>query len=105
MIQVLLQQDISKAINELYSLNTESKDIVLQPTKKEFEGDYTLVVFPYVKLAKKSPEQLAEDIAKKTMEHSSIITGYKIIKCFINFFFDKSYLNKILYKKKFKKKI
>lgn len=100
MIQELLQQDISKTINELYSLNTEPKDILLQPTKKEFEGDYTLVVFPYVKLAKKSPEQVAEDIAKKTMEHSTIITGYNIIKGFLNFVCDKSYWNTFLDKNK-----
>ncbi len=100
MIQVLLQQDIAKAVNELYSLDAQPKDILLQPTKKEFEGDYTLVVFPYVKIARKSPEQTAEEIAKKVMEHSTVITSYNIIKGFLNFSCAKSYWNTFLEKNK-----
>lgn len=100
MIQQILQESISKSVNELYNLNTLPQDIVLQPTKKEFEGDYTLVVFPFVKLAKKSPEQVAEQIGQRVKEISDLVTGYNVIKGFLNFSTDKSYWNTFLDKNK-----
>ena len=50
-----LQQDIQKALKSLFDLE---ENVVLQPTRKEFEGSYTYVVFPLVKLLKKSPADL-----------------------------------------------
>ncbi|MBQ9312767.1 MAG: arginine--tRNA ligase [Bacteroidales bacterium] len=100
MIQQILQQSISKALKELYNIETEEKNIVLQPTKKEFEGDYTLVVFPYVKIAKKSPEMVAKEIGEKAKELSDIITGFNVIKGFLNFSVNKSYWNTFLDKNK-----
>lgn len=100
MIQQILQESISKSVNELYNLNTLPQDIVLQPTKKEFVGDYTLVVFPFVKLAKKTPEQVAEQIGQKVKEISDLVTEYNVIKGFLNFSTDKSYWNTFLDKNK-----
>lgn len=100
MIQQLLQEAIAKALHELYNIETEAKEIALQPTKKEFEGDYTLVVFPYVKLAKKRPEEVAQEIGEKVQSLSELVTGFNIIKGFLNFSVSKNYWNGFLDKNK-----
>ena len=62
MIEQNLQQAVSSALKSLYSIDAAPETVVLQTTKKEFQGDYTVVVFPYVKQARKSPEQLANEL-------------------------------------------
>ena len=57
-------QNVVKAIEALYSHETPIQQIQIQKTKKEFEGDLTLVVFPLLKVTKKSPEQSAEEIGE-----------------------------------------
>ncbi|NLI72803.1 MAG: arginine--tRNA ligase, partial [Bacteroidales bacterium] len=64
-LEVLLENAVEKAVNELYQTKINKKSILFQKTKKEFEGDITLVVFPFVKMAKKSPEQIGEEIGEK----------------------------------------
>lgn len=100
MIQQLLQQSIAEALNTLYGMDMVAKDVALQPTKKEFEGDYTLVVFPYVKLAKKRPEEVAREIGEKVQSLSELVTGFNIIKGFLNFSVSKNYWNGFLDKNK-----
>jgi len=100
MIEQILQENISKTINELYNLNTLAQDIVLQATKKEFKGDYTLVVFPYLKSSKKTPEQTAQEIGEKVKSSSDIVTDYNVIRGFLNFSTDKYYWNTFLNKNK-----
>ena len=62
MIEQELQQAIAQALDKLYAINAVPEDVVLQTTKKEFEGDYTVVVFPYVKQARKSPDMVANEL-------------------------------------------
>ena len=59
-----LKNIIASGIQSLYQLNVEASSILLQETKKEFEGDVTLVVFPYTKAAGKGPEQTAQEIGE-----------------------------------------
>jgi arginyl-tRNA synthetase len=79
-----LQQQISKAIRELYSAEVPPESIVLQETRKEFEGDVTLVVFPFTKSSKKTPEQTAEEIGAAVKTGSSLVAGYNVVKGFLN---------------------
>lgn len=81
---LILSKHISLIVNQLYHLQTAPGDIVLQKTKKEFEGDYTLVVFPFVKASKTEPEQTAQQIGealKKEFEH---VTAFNVVKGFLN---------------------
>ncbi len=75
---------ISKAIRELYSTEVPVADILLQETRKEFEGDTTLVVFPFTKASKKSPEQTAEEIGKHLKNSTAIVSDYNVVKGFLN---------------------
>lgn len=81
-----LEQNISKALNELYSVQVEPE---LQETRKEFDGDVTLVVFPFVRAAKKKPEEVAEDLGNKLLELSAI-ADFNVVKGFLNLTLDRS---------------
>ena len=91
MIEYELQQSVSAALKQLYGLDILAENIVLQKTKKEFEGDLTIVVFPYVKAAKKSPEAVAEELGQYVKENVANIESYNVIKGFLNFVVRDSY--------------
>ena len=80
-----ITQTVSQALKALYGIEAEEKTIVLQDTRKEFKGDYTLVVFPYVKQARKAPEAVAQEIGAYVQEHASEVSGFNVIKGFLNF--------------------
>src|SRR6187455_3576739 len=72
-------------LQELYSLTIDEKDIQINETKPEFEGDYTLVLFSFVKQLKRSPEQLGKEIGENlTKNYPDIFTAYNVIKGFLN---------------------
>ena len=77
-------QNVVKAIEALYSHETPIQQIQIQKTKKEFEGDLTLVVFPLLKVTKKSPEQSAEEIGEWLISNSKITSAYNVVKGFLN---------------------
>lgn len=84
-IEHFLSDIISSIVNDLFSLNTNSQEITLQKTRKEFEGDYTLVTFPYIKAAKTTPEKTGELIGEAMLKANPIITKYNVVKGFLNF--------------------
>ncbi len=84
-IEHFLSSSISPVINELFGLTTNSNDIILQKTKKEFEGDYTLVTFPYIKAAKATPEKTGELIGEQLIKANPSITKFNVVKGFLNF--------------------
>ena len=97
-------------LEKLYSLSIEGKDIQINETKPEFEGDYTLVLFSFIKQLKKSPEQLGREIGDDLV-HSNpdLFTSYNVIKGFLNLtvkdeywteFLGKNYADKNFGKKK-----
>lgn len=90
-LEVLLENAVEKAVNELYQTKINKKSILFQKTKKEFEGDITLVVFPFVKMAKKSPEQIGEEIGEKLKDELRIIESFNVIKGFLNIKIDTSF--------------
>ena len=84
MIEQNIQQAVSTALKNLYGIDTAPETVVLQTTKKEFEGDYTVVVFPYVKQARKSPEQLGNELGAKVKELVDEVSDYNVVKGFLN---------------------
>ncbi len=83
-IEHFLSKTISAAVNQLFTLNTKPEDVILQKTKKEFEGDFTLVTFPYIKAAKLSPEKTGEAIGEEISRLNSDISTYNVVKGFLN---------------------
>ncbi len=79
-----LSQTIAAQLGTLYGLQVAPADVVLQATRREFKGDCTLVVFPYVKAARKSPEAVAEEIGAAVQKAMPEVSGYNIVKGFLN---------------------
>ena len=80
-----LEQNISTALNALYAVQVQPE---LQETRKEFDGDLTLVVFPFVRAAKKKPEEVAEEIGAKLLDMQAI-AGFNVVKGFLNLSLDR----------------
>jgi len=79
-----LKNTIASGLKSLYQLNVEASSIILQETKKEFEGDVTLVVFPYTKAAGKSPEQTAQAIGEFVSTSDFPLESFNVVKGFLN---------------------
>src|SRR5687767_10633354 len=78
----ILSDTIHQGLKELYSIT--AGEILLQKTRKEFEGDFTLVTFPYIKEARKSPELLGEALGKYLRENNGRVAGFNVVKGFLN---------------------
>lgn len=83
-IDNLIEQELIRAVSELYGATIESKNIQLQETKKEIAGDKTVVIFPLVRFSKKSPEETANEIGKYLVDNIEAIESYSVIKGFLN---------------------
>lgn len=76
---------VAAVLKELYGIETTESELTINSTKPEFEGDYTLVLFSFVKSLKKSPEQLGKEIGDALVKaHPALFTGYNVIKGFLN---------------------
>lgn len=84
MIEQQLSAAIRSAIQILYGVAIAPEQAVLQKTKKEFEGHLTLVVFPFLRISKKTPEQTAQEIGEYLLEHESSVASFNVIKGFLN---------------------
>jgi arginyl-tRNA synthetase len=95
-LETILGTVVADAVKSLYSLETAVDQIQLQKTKKEFEGDLTVVIFPFVKAARKSPEQTGQEIGEYLLQNNPVITSFNVIKGFLNLSINKSYWLKTL---------
>ena len=74
----------SEAVKSLYGMEATEKMLQLQKTRSEFEGNLTLVVFPFVKAAKKSPEQTGQEIGEYLVQNCDAISKFNVVKGFLN---------------------
>ena len=88
-LQEILLENTQKAIAEHYGQSIEN--IEIQLTRKEFEGDYTIVLFPLLKLIKAKPEQIGEVLGAYLTEHVAEVTAYNVVKGFLNLSIADSY--------------
>lgn len=72
------------ALKSLYSIDVECSDIQLQKTKKEFEGDLTIVIFPFVKAVRKSPDIIGGELGEFICKHEFLVEKFNVIKGFLN---------------------
>lgn len=91
MIEQIIISNVAKGIENLFNAKAETKLIQLQKTKKEFEGDITIVVFPLLRLSKKSPEETATLIGNYLLENVDEVNGFNVIKGFLNLVIDDHY--------------
>lgn len=82
---------VANGIKELYNASPAPGSIQLQKTRKEFEGDLTLVVFPFLKTSKKSPEQTAQDLGAYIVSNEEEVVDFNVVKGFLNLSFSSNY--------------
>lgn len=82
-IETALVAAVQKAVETLYGQQIDEKQVQLQKTKKEFEGHLTLVVFPFVRLARKKPEEVAQEIGEQ-LQQTDIVASFNVVKGFLN---------------------
>ena len=90
-IETTLVQSVIEAIKSLYGAEFSAEKIQLQKTRKEFEGDYTVVVFPFLALSKKRPEDTAQEIGEYIKNNVSAISSFNVVKGFLNLAISPSY--------------
>ena len=83
-IEAFISKAAGEAVKALYGIDATEKMLQLQKTRSEFEGNLTLVVFPFVKAAKKSPEQTAQEIGDYLVQNCSAIEKFNVVKGFLN---------------------
>jgi arginyl-tRNA synthetase len=92
-----LQKSVLVSLTNLYNQPFTEKDFQISQTKPEFEGNYTVVLFSLVKLLKKSPEALGEELGKDlTTRDASLFTKYNVIKGFLNLTISDTYFTQFL---------
>ena len=84
MLEQKIQEAISKAFAELYDHELEAAQVSLQPTRKEFEGSYTFVVFPFLKITKGKPEDSGAQIGDWLKANTDFIKDFNVVKGFLN---------------------
>ena len=83
---------VVKALKELYNFDIEEADLTINTTKPEFEGDYTVVLFSFIKSLKRSPEQIGKELGDHlTSQHATIFHAYNVIKGFLNLVISNDY--------------
>jgi arginyl-tRNA synthetase len=83
-IEDILSAQIKNAIKQLYGFECSPEQIQLQKTRREFEGDITMVVFPLLKISRKSPDATATDVGTYLQENCQEIIKFNVIKGFLN---------------------
>ena len=83
-IEQKIQESAKAAAKALYGIDADEKMVQLQKTRSEFQGNLTLVVFPFVKAARKKPEAVAEEIGQYLVENSGVVSEYNVVKGFLN---------------------
>ena len=83
-IEALISKAAGEAVKALYGMEASEKMLQLQKTRSEFEGNLTLVVFPFVKAARKSPEQTAQEIGEYLVNNCSAVEKFNVVKGFLN---------------------
>lgn len=96
--QLILQTQL--ALKELYGQEVEEKQIPVQQTRKDLEGDFTIVVFGFTRFSKKGPEETGQDLGEKVMSQMPTIKSFNVIKGFLNFVIHDSFYLGILDKVK-----
>ena len=83
-IQKEITSAVLKAVKELYGADVPEKMVQLQNTKEGFEGNLTLVVFPFLKTSRKKPEDTAQDIGQWLQQNTQVISQFNVVKGFLN---------------------
>ena len=89
-------QSVADAVKHLYGAEIGTEKMQLQKTRKEFEGDFTLVVFPFLALSKKRPEETAQEIGEYLKANQPLVASFNVVKGFLNLAISTNYWIELL---------
>ena len=95
-IDKVISAAVAKAVEALYDINADASTIVPQATRKEFEGNLTVMVFPWVKAARKAPEAVGKEIGDWLVLNEPAVASYNVVKGFLNLVITPTYWNNVL---------
>ncbi len=90
-IEAIIEQEVVRAVTELYGATIDSKMVQVQETKREIAGDKTVVIFPFLKFSKKTPEATAEELGQYLISHVDALDSYSVVKGFLNLTISQQY--------------
>ena len=97
-IETKLAQSVAEAIKSLYGAEFSAEKIQIQKTRKEFDGDFTVVVFPFLALSKKRPEETAQEIGEFIKANQPVVEDFNVVKGFLNLAISTNYWIELLEK-------
>ncbi|MDE6286250.1 MAG: arginine--tRNA ligase, partial [Muribaculaceae bacterium] len=92
----IIKNAVARAVKELYGLEVSPESIVPQATRKEFEGNLTVMVFPFVKAARKAPEAVGNEIGEWLVANEPAVSGFNVVKGFLNLVITPTFWNTVL---------
>ncbi len=95
-VDSIISGAVSRAVKELYGADSAPESIVPQATRKEFEGNLTVVVFPWVKAARKAPEAVGQEIGEWLVANEPAVERFNVVKGFLNIVIEPRYWNGVL---------
>lgn len=95
-IDQIISSAVSKAVKQLYNVDVAPESVGPQPTRKEFEGNVTVVVFPWVKAARKAPEAVGNEIGQWLVANEPAVKAFNVVKGFLNIVVEPTYWNTVL---------
>lgn len=95
-IESLLTSKVIEAVSQCYGVEPSDVHVQLQPTRKEFAGDLTVVVFPFTRFSKKSPEETGKELGEYLKQHIAEIKNYNVVKGFLNIEISSAYWIEVL---------
>ncbi|MDE6160548.1 MAG: arginine--tRNA ligase, partial [Muribaculaceae bacterium] len=95
-VENIIKEAVAKAVAALYGLEVDPGSVVPQATRKEFEGNLTVMVFPYVKAARKAPEAVGAEIGQWLVDNEPAVSGFNVVKGFLNLVITPTFWNSVL---------
>lgn len=95
-IDKVISTAVSSAVKVLYGIDADPSTIVPQATRKEFEGNLTVMVFPWVKAARKAPEVVGAEIGRWLVDNEPAVSAFNTVKGFLNIVISPTYWNGVL---------
>ncbi len=95
-IEKMLTRQVLEAVKACYGVELTEKDVQLQETRKEFAGDLTVVVFPFTRYSRKSPEETAKELGEYLQQNIEEVETYNVIKGFLNVVISAAYWIEVL---------
>ena len=96
-VESIIAKAVAEAISRLYGVETDPASVVPQATRKEFEGNLTIVVFPYLKASRKSPEATATEIGEWLVANEPAVEKFNVVKGFLNISINPAFWAKVLH--------